>query len=1131
VTARSKRRRFPVRLPWVFAGVVLALLAVMLVIAGFATAQIGNDARVHDPVGASSVPTSVASGGAVVDATRSPVVSTAPREKTIALTFDDGPDPTWTPQILSILGKYRVPGTFFVVGSMASRHPDLLRRIHDSGSELGLHTFTHPDLVDVSQWRMDRELDETQMVVVGSSGVSTNLFRPPYSSSVSAIDDLGYRTVQAAGARGYVSVFTDVDSEDWQRPGVDAIVRNSTPDPGQGAIVLMHDAGGDRSQTVAALDRLIPQLQRQGYRFTTVTGAVGMAPANQPAAADDRLVGAVLLHTIGVSLAVVAALQWILLGVGILVILRLVLMLVYARRHARRRRDPGWRWGPPVTEPVSVVMPAFNEAANIEVALRSILASNHPLEIVVVDDGSTDGTADLVESLRLPGVRVVRQPNGGKASALNAGIAHAGHDLIIMVDGDTVFEPDTVRLLLQPFADPGMGAVSGNVKIANRDTFLTRLQHIEYVIGFNVDRRMHDLTGSICTIPGAAGAFRRAALQDVGGVSDQTLAEDTDLTISIGRAGWRMAYVDDAVAWTEAPETLRQLWQQRYRWTYGTMQSVWKHRRAILRRGAAGRLGWFGLLHIIAFQIVLPVTAPVIDVFLIYGLFFFDPGTTLVLWLSVMLLQSAGAAYAFHLDGESKSALWLMPMQQLVYRQLMYVVLAQSLAAALSGIRVRWHRMRRNGALEVMVRKAETKNRRPVSGPPPRATPALPVAGVTTLAAGRTDSAGAGDAPPTDVDVPGPRAPASPPRRERWMDSLRALALARVVLYHVTGWGWLSIAFPAMGVMFALAGSLMAGSLGRTPAVDVVGHRIRRLLPPVWLLGLVVVPLMLAHGWLRETGDHAFSWPEMLLWVFPILDPPGSLWGSDFTVVLWYVRTYLWFVLLSPILLIAFRRRPVVTVLTPLVFVALDALLGSPIGDSGSVGQGIVDFCTFGACWVLGFAHRDGMLRRIHPAVLVGLFVAAVGLGGWWTAGHPLPDGTFDLNEIPLGQALISVGAVLLFLRVSPNLAWLDRTPVLGRLVTVVNARAVTIYLWHNIAIDLAYPVTDRLGWPSPAAHMGTTVVLIALAVFAFGWVEDVAARRPLRILPGGHRKEPRPPDRIVPDGHLVPLGKEPDRR
>ena len=1077
-----RRWRGRLRLPWVFAGIAVALLSVMLVIAGFASSQVSNDAKAHDPVGTASVPPAVINGGAVVDATRSPVTSRAPAAKTIALTFDDGPDPTWTPQILSILRKHQVPATFFVVGSMASRHPELLRRIHDSGSEIGLHTFTHPDLVDVSPWRMDRELDETEMVLVGSTGLTTNLFRPPYSSTVSAVDDLGYRTVQSAAARGYLSVFTDTDSDDWARPGVAAILHNATPPSDAGSIVLMHDAGGDRSETVAALDLLIPQLQQQGYRFTTVTASVGMAPANQPATTRDRVTGEVLLGAVGVSLTVVAWLQWILLGVGVLVIVRLLLMLWYAGRHARQRRHPRWSWGPPVTEPVSVIVPAYNESANIEVALRSIVASDHPVEVVVVDDGSTDGTADLVEALDLPGVRVFRQRNQGKAAALNAGIAQARYDLVVMVDGDTVVEPTTVRRLVQPFAERGMGAVSGNVKIVNRDTFLTRLQHIEYVIGFTVDRRMHDLTGSMCTIPGAAGAFRRAAIADAGGLSSLTLAEDTDLTIGIGRAGWRMTYVDDAVAWTEAPATLRQLWQQRFRWTYGTMQSVWRHRRAVLQRGTAGRLGRVGLLHVLAFQIVLPVTAPLIDVFFVYGLFFLDPGTTLVLWLSVMLLQSAGAAYAFHLDGERKSALWLIPMQQLVYRQLMYVVLVQSLGAAISGILVRWQRMHRIGALRAPVRPE-------VAPAEPGTTPVTPV-----------------------TPVAGP-----PPPRERWLDSLRAVALVRVVLYHATGWGWLSLVFPSMGVMFALGGSLMVSSLRRTPAVDVVGHRIRRLLPPLWLFGLVAVGLMLAHGWARDTGDLALSWPKLVFWVFPILDPPGSLWGADFTVVLWYFRAYLWFVLLSPVLLTAFRRRPVVTVLAPLVFVAVDAVLGSPLTDSGPVGEGVLDFVTFGACWVLGFAHREGMLRRIRPAVLAGLFVAAVGLGAWWTAGHPLPDGRLDLNEIPLAQALISAAAVLVFLRVSPRLAWLDRTPVLGRLVTLLNARAVTIFLWHNVAIDLSYPVDDWLGWSSLPVQLATSAVLTAGAVLAFGWVEDLAARRPLQLLPGARRKRPVSAPAVLP--------------
>jgi cellulose synthase/poly-beta-1,6-N-acetylglucosamine synthase-like glycosyltransferase/peptidoglycan/xylan/chitin deacetylase (PgdA/CDA1 family) len=1090
--SERKRRRFRIRLPWIFAFVVTAVLAVMLVIAGLASAGIVSDNLAHTSVGDSTVPLDVVEGGAVVDATQLPVTTRHLPDKTIALTFDDGPDPTWTPQILSILRKYNAQGTFFVVGSRATSHPELIHAIHDSGSELAHHTFTHPDLVEVPQWRMDRELDQTQLALAGAAGVTSYLFRPPFSSSTGAIDDLGYRTVLEAGQRGYVSVFTDSDSEDWERPGVDAIVRNSTPPAGKGSVVLMHDSGGDRSQTVAALDKLIPQLQKDGYRFTTVTASVGMAPAGQPASSSDALSGKVLLGVVAVSLGVVEALQWILLIVGALVVMRLLLMVVTAYRHAKRRRAADWRWGDEVTDPVTVIVPAYNEKANIEVAIRSILANDHPLEVIVVDDGSTDGTADLVEALGLDRVRVIRQPNGGKATALNTGIAHAGHELIVMVDGDTIFERDTVRLLVQPFADAKIGAVSGNVKIANRDTFLTRLQHIEYVVGFNVDRRVHDLMGSMCTIPGAAGAFRRTVLLDVGGVSQETLAEDTDLTIAIGRAGWRMVYVDKAIAWTEAPVTVRQLWQQRYRWTYGTMQSVWKHRRAIVERGAAGRMGRFGLLHIIAFQILLPITAPLIDVFFVYGLFFLDPGTTLVLWLSVMLIQTAGAAFAFRTDGEPLGPLWLMPAQQLIYRQLMYVVLGQSLGSAVSGVRVRWQRMRRIGALDSMLR-AEPE---PVSARAKRSAPIVTLSSMTKLST--EDS-------PKQTAASKIEPPAAP---EHWLALLAVFALIGVVLGRSTGWGWLSLTFPSLGMLFALSASYLARSLNLIPAIDAIGHGIRRLLPSLWLLGIIMIPLMLIKGWIVDP-DNPLDWPQLVLWAFPALDPQVSSWGADASVVLWYVRASLWFVLLTPLLLRALRRSAVLTFLAPLALIAGDTLLGSPLRDLGPIGEALIDFCTFGACWLLGLAHREGTLRRIHPLVVAVLSAAAISTGSWRALTQA--SGPFDPGGSPLSQALVCAGAVLLLLRFSPSLDWLGRAPVLGRLVTVIDARVLTIFLWHSIALAVAVPVVGMFAWNSQAALAGTGVVLIVIAVVAFGWAEDLGARRRPSLLPGGPaRPEPK---------------------
>ena len=294
-------------------------------------------------------------------------------------------------------------------------------------------------------------------------------------------------------------------------------------------------------------------------------------------------------------------------------------------------------------------------------------------------------------------MRVIRQRNAGKPAALNTGIRAARHEIIVMIDGDTLFEPQTITYLVQPFTRAEVGAVAGNAKVANRKGLLARWQHIEYVIGFNLDRRVFDTWRCMTTVPGAIGAFRRTALLEVGGVSDDTLAEDTDLTMAICRAGWRIVYEERARAWTEVPTTFGQLSRQRYRWSYGTMQSMWKHRRSVFQTGPAGRFGRVGLVNVALFQIVLPLLAPVVDLMLIYGLLFQDPVRAVLPWLGMLAVQMIGAAYAFRLEREKLGVLWLLPLQQFVYRQLMYTVLLRSIHAALAGIRLRWQKLRRTG--------------------------------------------------------------------------------------------------------------------------------------------------------------------------------------------------------------------------------------------------------------------------------------------------------------------------------------------------------------------------------------------------------------------------------------------------
>jgi cellulose synthase/poly-beta-1,6-N-acetylglucosamine synthase-like glycosyltransferase len=310
----------------------------------------------------------------------------------------------------------------------------------------------------------------------------------------------------------------------------------------------------------------------------------------------------------------------------------------------------------------------------------------------------------VVDGLHLGNVQVIRTPSGGKARALNTGMAFAHHDLIVMVDADTVVEPDSIHRLVQPFADPGVGAVSGNVKVGNRHGLLGKWQHIEYVIGFNLDRRLYDTLGCIPTIPGALGAFRRQAVIDAGGLQVDTLAEDTDLTIAVQRAGWRVVFEESARAWTEAPTGLRQLWRQRYRWSFGTMQALWKHRRALIESGPSGRFGRRGLPLIAVFTVLLPLLAPLLDIMAAYGVVFLDRRAAALGWLAMLVVQAVTAVLAFRLDHESLRPLWTLPLQQVVYRQLMYLVLIHAASTALAGRRLQWQKMRRTGEVTVPAR-------------------------------------------------------------------------------------------------------------------------------------------------------------------------------------------------------------------------------------------------------------------------------------------------------------------------------------------------------------------------------------------------------------------------------------------
>ena len=694
----STRPRGVTKVHWIALVVLLLTLACALGLHGWVTGEVRGAGTVRLPGDDQQVPAAVRNGGPVIGPHAGLVDTMRIPPRTIVLSFDDGPDPTWTPKVLDVLARHHVHGTFFVLGSEVLRHPDLVRRAVAEGHEIGNHSFTHPDLTEISTWQQQWQLSQAQLALIGVTGRTTTFMRPPYSFSNDSLDDVSWQLAKEVHDDGYVTVLADLDGRDWERPGVPAIVRNATPKNGQGAIVLLHDAGGERSQTVAALDVLIPKLQAQGYRFATLGEALGLSPYHE-ATPGELWRGRALLWATQGSGWVATALAGVLVVAGALTLLRLLLMVVFARRHGRSRRSRVW--GPPVTEPVSVVVPAYNEKEGIE--------SRRPLPGREPSRGRGRGRRRRFHRRHRRDRRGARSASG--ASGAPGERRQAGRDQPrrprsrgTRSSSWSTATPGSSRAPWAPGAavrGPAVGAVSGNAKVGNRHGLLGRWQHIEYVMGFNLDRRLYDVLQCMPTVPGAIGAFRRRALLDVSGVSDDTLAEDTDVTAAVVRAGWKVVYEQGARAWTEAPATWGQLWKQRYRWCYGTLQAMWKHRRAVLDRGPSGRFGRRGLVAMALFQVLLPLAAPAMDAFLLYGLFFLDVSTTLVLWGGFVAAQLLTAVYAFRLDGESLRPLWSMPLQQIMYRQLMYLVVVQSVFTAVYGVRLPWVKLRRTGDVEL----------------------------------------------------------------------------------------------------------------------------------------------------------------------------------------------------------------------------------------------------------------------------------------------------------------------------------------------------------------------------------------------------------------------------------------------
>lgn len=624
-------------------------------------------------------------------------------EHEVAITFDDGPDPTWTPKVLDVLREKGVKAAFFLVGQQAENYPDLVRQLVSEGHTIGSHTYTHTNLALCSEQRVKLELDATERLIESITGRSTTLFRPPYNADSRPSQLSEIVPLAIAQDLNYLTVLESIDPEDWARPGADVILQRIKQQRKSGNIILLHDAGGDRSQTVEALPKIIDYLRARGDVIVPLAQLIGADrdAVNPPVRAGvqgwARLASSVGFQTLHTVFGFVWAFMIVATG---LIVLRTLIIVALALRQ--RRRGTGPVAAP--TEPLSVIIAAYNEEKVIAATLRSVLETDYagPVEVIVIDDGSRDETSAIALAIAEGDrrVHVVTQANTGKSEALRRGVNISHHGTLVFLDADTHFQPDTLRRLVEPFADERVGAVSGHARVGNPRSFIARCQALEYICGFNLDRRAYDAWDCITVAPGAVSAIRASALREAGGFLPDTLAEDTDLTLTLHRRGYLIRYSAAAVAWTEAPETIGALAKQRFRWCFGTMQCLWKH-RDMLFNPKFGALGFFSLPSVWFFQIILVALTPMVDLLLLASVLLGDGRAVLPYFVTFLLLDQVLAIMACLLEGEPVARSWIMIPMRLIYRPLLSWVVWRSILNAARGVLVGWGKLERTASVMV----------------------------------------------------------------------------------------------------------------------------------------------------------------------------------------------------------------------------------------------------------------------------------------------------------------------------------------------------------------------------------------------------------------------------------------------
>jgi cellulose synthase/poly-beta-1,6-N-acetylglucosamine synthase-like glycosyltransferase/spore germination protein YaaH/peptidoglycan/xylan/chitin deacetylase (PgdA/CDA1 family) len=655
----------------------------------------------------------------------------------VALTFDDGPDPEWTPKILDVLKEKNATATFFLIGIQADKFSGIAKRIDREGHTIGNHTFTHPDVSNISTAYMKVELNLTERLFASLIGVRTTLMRPPYAIDEEPDTADQVRPLEIPQEMGYITVGNRIDPNDWSdnprrtAEQITAYVLAHLPpcrpdDLRCGNIVLMHDGGGDRAETVRALPMIIDGIRARGFEVAPVYELLGktradvMAPLPASERWAARLDGAGFwLFDVGVI-----GITWIFLVGDLLMTGRLIFIGAAAVYDRVREKILGKPAEVASYKPkVAVLIPAYNEEKVIERTVRAALNSNYPnIRVIVIDDGSKDRTLDVARDAFAAEaasgrVLILGKHNSGKAEALNYGIEHIGDaEIFVGIDADTIIAHDAISRLVPHFINPKVGAIAGNAKVGNRVNLWTRWQALEYITSQNFERRALDVLGAVSVVPGAIGAWRVSAVREAGGYHIDTVAEDADLTMALLRRGYRVEYEDMALAFTEAPTNANGLMRQRFRWSFGILQAVYKHSGVFARKGA---LGWVALPNIVIFQILLPLVSPLIDIMFAVGTLWyyiqkhFHPDSTdpssfhklVLFFFAFLVIDFFASAIAFALERrrpDDKEDVWLLSqvwLQRFAYRQLFSIVLFKTLKRALEGRKFAWDKLERTAAV------------------------------------------------------------------------------------------------------------------------------------------------------------------------------------------------------------------------------------------------------------------------------------------------------------------------------------------------------------------------------------------------------------------------------------------------